>query len=314
MARLVYPQTLTLDSTNVAASTLDEWSDASVSYTIGNEVKYTTGQALPNHTFRAITDHTSSASNAPEIGGTSNWFDLGATNQHAMFDGFNNNRTVADASEDIEVSFTPEGRARFLYLTGLRNAKSVTVEEETTAGVQSTITIDLQKSRNPVGAWAWLLDIAGIDRYYARSVVIRLPGMYHQPQLNVTLESGAGPAECAQVIVGTGFDLGTAEEGGEPGIKDFSTFEQDEFGVTKFVPRQNTRKLRGTIWVDTEQYDRIYSLFEDRIGQLVLLDLNNSDGGAYSIDPFRVYGKIDSFSGGLEYEKTPINLTISGLE
>ena len=314
MARLIYPQTLTLDSTNVATSALDEWSSSSVSYTVGHQVKFTTGQPLPHHIFEAKTDHTSSASNAPVIGGNTEWLDLGATNQHAMFDGFNNNRTVADVGEDIEISVTPSGRARYLYLTGLRNAASITVEEETLAGVQSTTTIDLLKSRNPVGAWSWLMDVTGDDRYYSRSVAIQLPGQYYQPQLNITISSAASPAECAQCIIGLGFELGPTEWDAEAEIKDFSTFEQNDFGVTTLVPRQNTRKLRGTIWIESTEYDRVYSLFEDRISRLVLLDLNNDDSGDYSLDPLRAYGKIDSLSGGIKYAKTPINITLSGLE
>lgn len=374
MARLIYPQTLGLIHTNVAASTLDEWSSAGVSYTTGDQVKYTTGQDLPHHTYEATADHVSSASNAPAIGGTTQWLDLGAVNQHAMFDGLNNNRTVADASENIEVYVVPPGRARYLYLTGLRNAASITVSECTvdywsdasvshsigdsvlytdgttpphvydaltnhtsaagnapavggttdwsdlgelsgvSAALQSTTSVDLLKSRNPVGAWAWLLDIEGDDRYYARSVAIRLPGSYYSPTLFIRIASTATEAECAQTLVGLGFELGQTEWEAESELKDFSTFEQNDFGVTTFVPRQNTRKLRGTIWAESTQYERIYSLFEDRISQLVLLDLNNNDTGDYSLDPLRAYGKVDSLSGGIQYNKTPINITLLGLE
>ena len=316
MARLIYPQTLTINSTNVATSTLDEWSSASVSYTVGDQVKYTAGQSVPHHAFEATADHTSSSTNAPTIGGDINWLDLGAVNQHAMFDGFNNNRTVADSGEDIEVSVTPSGRARYLYLTGLRNASTITVQEVTgdPGVVRSTTTVDLLKSRNPVGPWSWLMDIVGDDRYYARSVAIRLPGQYYNPQLNITITSTSTGAECAQCLVGLGFELGPTEWDAEAEIKDFSTFEQNTFGVTTFVPRQNTRKLRGTIWIESTEYDRVYSLFEDRISQLVLLDLNNDDSGDYTLDPLRAYGKIDSLSGGIQYAKTPINITLSGLE
>jgi hypothetical protein len=314
MARLVYPQSLTLESTNVADSALDEWSDASVSYTISDQVKLTTGQAVPHHFFQALQNHTSAAGNAPVIGGNEYWDDLGAINRHKMFDGTNNNRTAADSGEDIEVSITPAGRARYLYLIGLRNCGTVTVEEEVDSTVMSTTTVDLTRSRNPVGPWAWLMDIEGVDRYYSRSAAIKLPGDYSSPTLNITLTSADGPAECGQVVVGIGFEIGDTDWEAEPELRDFSTFEQDDtYGTTTFVPRQTTRSLNGTLWIDSTDYDRVYSLFETRLNQLTLLDLNNEDSGDYSLDALRAYGKVDEVSGGIRYAKTPLNIRLIGL-
>jgi hypothetical protein len=308
MARIVTPQTLTIDSTNVAASSYPAYS-AGTTYALGANVS-AVGTDGWTHEYESL--QASNLGNA--LTDTAYWLDLGTSNRHRMFNGFNNSRTIADSGEDIEVTVTPDGRARYLYLIGLRNVAEVTVEEEVDSTVESTTVIDMLRSRNPVGPYAWLTDIEGIDRYYARSVAIPLPGQYFEPQLNITLSSSAALAECGQVIVGVGFPLGETEWDVEPSLRDYSTFEKDGFGVTQYVPRETTRDVSGTLWVDTRDYPRVYGLFESQMGGLALYDINNEDTGDYSLDPIRVYGKLKSFSGGIAYEKTPINVTVEGLE
>lgn len=313
MARILTPQALTLDSTNVAATTHSAYS-VSATYSVGDVVTATATDGWL-HEYESLSD-TNVGNPLPVLpaDSTSHWLDLGTTNRYRMFNGFNNSRTVADSGEDIEVSITPSGRARYLYLLGLRNVAEVTVEEEVSSVVQSTTVIDMLRSRNPVGPYAWLTDIEGIDRYYARSIALPLLGQYYQPRLNITLTSGGGSAECAQCLVGIGFPLGETEWEVEPSLRDFSTFEKTSLGITQYVPRETTRDVSGTLWVDTYDYPRVFGLFESQMSQLALYDLNNTDTGQYSLDPIRVYGKLKSFSGGIAYEKTPINITVEGLE
>jgi hypothetical protein len=317
MARIVIPQTLTLNSSNVAASGLSEYASGT-SYTAGQQIKvsFESDGTTPRWPVREYEAAGSVTGIYPPDAAITEWVEIGAQNRDKMFDGFNTSRTVADTGENIEVTVTPSGRVRYLALLGLRNATSVTVEEEVSGVVKSTQTIALETSYSPVGWWAWLFGAVGTDRVQKRSAVFILPGYYSSPQINITIVSAGGQqAECGQCLLGAGFELGPTEFEAEPELKDYSTFEQNQFGTTRFISRQTVRNTRGTIWIPTVEYDRIYSIFESNMNRLAFFDLNNEeDGQPYSFDALRVYGKLESMNGGISYGVTPINLKIVGIE
>lgn len=320
MGLMLIPQTLELLSSNLAASTLDEYNPAT-GYTAGQQVKVSfesdgTTPRSPVREYQAVAATTGVY--PPDDADDSDWVLLGAQNRDRLLDGENNSRAIADPGEDIEISVRPPGRARYLYLIGLRNAASITVQEITgdpgSEVVQSTTTRDQLRSRNPVGFYSWLLDIEGEDRYYSRSAAILLPNGYYQPKLSITIASSGLPAECGQCLVGTGFSLGRTQFKSDPGLKDWSIFEQNKLGVSTHTKRQSTRTLRGTLRIDSRDYDRVYSLLESRQGELALFDFNNTEDGDYVFDAQRVYGKLDSFSGPLLFGESDINLKITGTE
>lgn len=308
MARILVPYTpLTIASTNVVASTLDEWSDASVSYTLGDQVKVTTG-VLPHREYEAKQTHTSSAENAPTEADNPYWIPLGATNQHAMFDGFNNSRTVADdPSGNIVVELTLTSRLQYLSLLGLRNCSSVTLTQTVDGTEVNSETHDLRTSWNPPGWWEYLFG----ERAYVRSFATRLYGNYSSQTLTITL-TGATTAEIAQCLVSSGIEVGCTLEEGRPRIKRWSTFKTNTFGVYEYVPRKSTRVGNYMMVLDTPQVDRVFAFMEDleESGNLVVLDANNADT---SFDCIRAYGAITDFAPGLKYNKTRCDFKIEAI-
>jgi hypothetical protein len=152
------------------------------------------------------------------------------------------------------------------------------------------------------------------DRFLAPSAAIFLPGKLLQPTLRITIVSGDGPAECGQLLCGKGFYLGRTQFKSEPGLRDWSTFEQNALGVTEHTPRDSTRTLRGTLRIETQDFDRVFTLLESQQKKLALFDFNNADTGQYTFDAHRIYGKLDSFTGPILFGETDINLTIKGTE
>lgn len=301
--RIVTPVSLTVNSTNVAASSLTEWSSATT-YAVGNQVKYTTNQPVPHHEFES--KQANNTNHAPVIGGTDWWLDLGATNQHKMFDDLNNSRTVAtDSSGDIIVSFTPSGRVTTLALLGLRNVQSLTIKVVVGGVTMSENTYSQIDTLTPVGAFTFYFG----EYLYMRSRVVDLFGFHYQPQITVTL-TGVN-TECGSCFAGFAYEIGDTEYGAQPGLVDYSTFEADTFGNTIFVPRQNARQVEFTVYVETYNIDRIFALCENIIGTLCLFDGNNSTYDSQH-DSLRVYGKLDSFRPGLQYNKTAIDFRVLG--
>lgn len=306
--RLLAPEIpVDLASTNVGESSLDEWSGSSVSYTTGDEVKVTSGQPLPHREYRARINHTSAADAPPKEGGNAEWIDIGATNQHRMFDGFNNSATAADdPSGDIVVEINLSKRRQVLSLLGLSSVESVTVVQTVGGVVTSNETIDMRTSvRNP-GWWSWLFG----ERSYAKSLVYPLPGNHRTQTLTITLSSGIGVTQCAQCLISEVFDIGCTLDGAQPRIKKWSSFQANEFGEYTFVPRKGTRTGTYTLIMDTSNVDKIYALMEDLEERLVILDANNEDT---SFDSIRAYGSIVDFAPGIEYNKTRVDIKIEGI-
>lgn len=304
--RLIVPLDPIVTATNVAGSSYAEWS-ASTTYATGATVKYTSGQAVPHHEFESLQN--TNLGHAPVIGGTDWWLDLGATNQHRMFDGRNSTRTVAtDASNAIVVTIQPPARAGIIALLGMKGVKSVRIVQTYAGSTKSDETVSLLSTDTPVGLWTYFFG----EYRVTTSAVRPVPGAWYQASVTLTLEpeNASEPAECAVCFLGQAFEIGATETGLQLGLIDYSTFEKDQFGETTLVPRINVREGSMTIWADTAQIDRIYSLFETVLGNLVLIDANNDDT---QFDSARIFGKITSIRAGLAYAMTPLDLQIEGI-
>lgn len=313
--RIYIPQTLTLDASNVAASTLAAWASGTTYAKHSEEtpvqVQYQEEGSTIVREYESL--QAANTGHPPAEGGTAWWLDLGPCNRDEMFDGHNNSRTVADSGDDrIQVKITPPGRAQYLALLGLRNIYEVVISlYDTPSGTVPLAQLGYWtvQSMHEIGWWDWLFG----SHYYRRSLIIPLPGMYYRPCVQVDLIGGL--AECGQCFFCAPYDLGCTADGASPALLSYSTFQADEFGVVKYVQRQNTRELNMTLWTQTSEFDRIYGLLERHESDLVLLDANHQEGAdATDLDALRVYGKLTSIRPGLAYDRTPIELRIQGLD
>lgn len=316
MAKIIARQPFALSSTNIAASTEDEYDyTGGTTYTEGDIVKVSyesngSTARFPVREYKA----TGTSSGYPPSAPVTEWVEIGAQNAHKMFDGYNNSRTIG-ASTTIEVNLAIANRIQYICLLGVANASQIEVIQKKTDGtVFSTHTVDLSTSYTPVGYYSWLFGLLGVDRFYRRSAIIELPGALTTPTLEITITGNSGEVACGQCFPGVGFDLGETQWEAEPELKDYSTFDKNELGTTRYVPRQTVRNVRGTLWIETTDYDRLYTIFESMMNDLALYDFNNESAGDYSFDALRVYGKLESMTGGIQYGYTALNMKITGLE
>lgn len=284
-------------------ATYTAWS-ADQDYLVGWKVRYTPPGELYPRTFEATQDH---SDQAPRIGGSSYWIDLGINNRWRMFDGLNNSRTVSTDEEngDIEVHVELDRRANVLYLFGLRNVYEVSVLQKVDGSYVSNQLVNLSTTLSPVGWWSWLYG----ERDYVTSCAIPLIGNYLDQTVEVFMR-GSGFAECAQLMLGKSRDIGHTEQGAGPRLQSFSTFAPDEFGVYNYVKRGNTRVGSYTVTTPINEFDRVFRLVERLEGDLVILDANNE---GTSFDSIRHYGKIVDFSPSLSYEDSAYDIKIEGI-
>lgn len=310
--RIYVPQTtLVLTESNVAESTLPAWS-ASTTYAAEAKVRHTLSGDWIVREYASL--QKDNLNHPPTDGGNAWWADLGPANRYEMFDGRNNTRTVSDASDgEIMVKISPPGRAMSLAILGLRNCTLVNIKMWASCGSSQQVygkTISMYSIAEPVGWWAWLF--AKRDFLVRRSIIVDLPGMLLRPCVQVRLSGGL--VECGQCFFCEPYDLGDVADGASPSLISYSTFSPDQFGVVTYVPRQNTRELSCTLWIPTEDFNRVYAILETTESSLVLVDANHQGDGATDIDALRVYGKITQARPGLAYERTPIDLRIQGLD
>lgn len=312
MAGLMVPTTKQPTSSSLAGSTQAEWS-ASIPYTTGDEVKVSfesdgVTPRFPVYEYRAVGDSTG---HYPPAANVSYWVKLGAQNAHAMFDLLTDQKTIGPAATTITITLPQSTRLSRLALLGLANVANIRIMVTAGATTLYDRTIETIERSGVTGYWSWLF---GTDEYsYRRSVVADLPGGVDTQVTTTVTPIGSASAEIGWLLLGQNFDLGPADWDAEANPKDYSRFETDQFGITSFVPRRVVDDLRGTIWIDTKDYNRIYSLLRNNMNKLVFFDLNNTTDSDQAFDPIRAFGKLESVSGGLAYGKTPLNIKISGL-
>lgn len=308
--RIYIPQTLKVHTSNVAVSTLPAW-DSGTTYALAAQVQYQADGATITRQYEAV--QASNIGHTPVEGGNEWWADLGPTNRDAMFDGKNNTKTVTDDGDSgIMVRVSPPGIARYLCLLGLQDVSQVTVTiyRDPAATVPlSSQTVGLSRATTPVGWWTWLFG----PHWTRKSLIVELPGFYYQP--TIAIKMTGEHAACGQCLLCDYFDLGDVADGAAPSLLSYSTFQADEYGAVKYVARQNVRELNLTVWTPTDDFDRVYSLLEKYESELLLIDANHSDGDDQTdFDSLRVYGKITALRPGLQFDRSPIELRIQGLD
>lgn len=310
MASITITQSPVLVSTNVSSSSYTEWA-VGTTYSAGNYVKVSKAEDGVTDIFPILEYKASGASTGayPPNASIDQWVKVGAQNSHAMFDLITDQVTVADAEEALNVSLSPVKPFNRVVLLGIADANKVTIEIVSGGVTVYSREVKLVSYDTPVGWWTYFFRS---DNYsYRRSVAFEILEKYANPTINI--EITGGEPKCGWCIVGMKHDLGPTEWEAEANPKDYSRFETNEFGVTTFVPRRVVDDVRGTLWVETKDYNRVYSLLRSNMNTLALFDLNNEIEGPYVFDPLRVYGKLESVSGGLSYGVTPLNIKISGL-
>ncbi len=241
---VISPEAITdakLTSSTIAASTLNEWSNAGVSYVVDDEVKI---ESLHN-TYKCLVANTSTADNSPDSdAGALLWLDTGATNRWAMFDGKSQKKSTD--TQDIVVKLTMGSNVNGLALFGLEGTEvNILMEDGATEVYNETISLlDLSYIN---GSWYNWFFLSGDS--LEQLVKLDLPP-YSDAVITVTV-SGAGASTRAigELVVGVKRELGDTKYGTSYEIKDFSTKERDTFGNAIIVERGFASLIKYNVMV-----------------------------------------------------------------
>jgi hypothetical protein len=276
---------ITLESSSVAASTLDEFDyTGSTTYNTGDEVKVSyesngTTEKTPVIEYEAIADGITTE--YPPDNPTK-WSETGTSNRWKMFDDYLN--TTTEDTDDIEVSVASVATD----LVGLFNlqASSVTFELIRDSVVLKSETINLKII--PGNGWySWLH-----DPYDYKTKALWSYTKYTDGTLTVTLSPYAGKVKCGSMIIGSQVYLGQTRYNPRVGIDDYSIITTDSLDRTYLVQGNYADRADITMWLNNTQIDRVRRKLASIRAEACIYDLNNEKS---DYDSLRILGYYKNF-------------------
>ena len=104
--------------------------------------------------------------------------------------------------------------------------------------------------------------------------------------------------------------LGVTEMGMKTGITNYSTYDVDQFGVTRIVPRSFSKKINANVMVDRENYNTVYQALVDYKDTAVIVFPSDSEDYSKA----NAYGHIREWSLSIDYPTyTMLPIEVRGL-
>lgn len=294
--KIVRPATIddtTLVSTTVPETDYSAWS-AATAYSLGDRVIRT---SLHKVYERIVAGTTATAPESDAV----NWVEVSATNAWKMFD--TSSSTVTTKSGSIVVEIEP-GRVDAIALLEV-SANTVTVEMATTAGTIYSHTETMTVREEITTTWSGYFFGAFAAR---NSLVLTDLPISAAATITVTIDGGAGVAECGTLVTGLAKEWGDLQLGVRAGIIDYSRKETDAFGNTTFVERTFAKRFEGQLIGPNTAVDSFYK-FLAGIRATPSLWIGSED-----YEALVVFGWYKDFSVDIAYPNySSCSLTIEGL-
>ena len=230
----------TLDASDVPI-TETEWTAGT--YNIGQQ-RYV-GTTLYEVVVSSTSDEPTDGAAKPEP----TWVRIGAINRFRMFDLVVGAPTVNAGQIEVELTLGVIVNAvAFFGLQGLE----VRVElEDPVDGVVYDRTVGLIDNSGVINWFEYFFrDIQKLTDLSLSD----LPG-YGAATFKVTIDAGAGTAECGELALGRQTHIGVANLGSRIGIEDFSRKERDAFGGFEVVERAFARRGEFSVSVENATVD-----------------------------------------------------------
>lgn len=224
---VIIPQTITeavLTASGVPETDYAVWSSATT-YSVGQRVILTTGY---HKIYECLTSNINRHP-ATDPARLTYWLEVGATNRWRPFDGkLSDELTYAGT---ITMTLAPTELCDSLAFFGL-SASSLTVVVKSGATTISTSTVSLIDRTNETDWFSWFYDEI---RYDSEALVLTFSASLGNT-IEITI-NGTGTLTVGEIVLGRNRQLGTPLLGTEPGIRDYSRKERDDFGNPILVQR-----------------------------------------------------------------------------
>lgn len=220
------------------------------------------------------------------------WEEVGATNQHKMFDGYANTQTVFPDEIYVKLNISRADYVAIFNVSGVKVEFFLWDTTETT-----------------------LLWSAVVDMVYGSSIIARISDWFEyffgefslkedagmamgaiifEGVLGIKITAASGEdAKCGGVIHGRAFTIGTTRYGSTAGMQDFSQKTTDDAGRTTMTQGYWAKRNTHQVVVQNGYIDMVYKILTSLRGTPTAWIGNNS-GSAYETQV--VYGVCVNFS------------------
>lgn len=231
-------------STN-AVNDYADWSSSST-YNIGDKVTYNNyyWESLVNGNVNQNPENT-----------LLQWVNIGPSNKWAMFDTQVSSQTVSNGN--LTFTLKPGQAINALTLFNIEGASVHVQVLDDAAGNEiynKTINLDSTFIQD---YYSYFFD----EFVFRQEVMINGIPPYIKCVINVTV-IGTQP-KVGSIITGTLVQIGETQQGLSYGIRDYSTKETDEFGVTTFVRRNYSKRMNPSVFVNNGRLNYIGKLLTD---------------------------------------------------
>jgi len=185
------------------------------------------------------------------------WEEVGATNQWKMFDEYVNTRSVNGDSIDVKLAVQRVDSVAIFDVVGTDIVFELWDVGETTKLWEGTVDLAYGAALvKNISDWYeyFFGEYSAKKECYKELGVIAYEGV-----LRITISATAGTdAECGNVVMGRGLDIGDTVFGAVAGILDFSYKETDADGRTTVIPGYWAKENSYTIEVMNSVMDSVY--------------------------------------------------------
>ena len=222
---------------------------------------------------------------------TTNWLDLGATNQRAMFDDVVG--TATTIASPLAVVLKPGSISGLALLEIVGRTATATLKTATGGTVAYNRTIDLDGTIVQ-SVYDWFYQpFVQLDTV----VLTDLPFHFPSGELTITITATAGNAACGVCKFGEVIGIGGSEYGATSGITSYGVKSTDGFGRTSFKKRGFSKKMSLKVMTNKSDYERISGALaglRDTPAVWVATD-------AYGYSPLTIFGPYRDFSIDVAY-------------
>lgn len=278
--KLITPQTISLVSSTIAASSVSEWA---VGTTYGDGDIVLDSRTQPYTTYTS--QQAANTGNDPATDDGTWWVSNGATERWKMFDDYVS--TQSSSAEFITVVLNITNIDTLALFNLQASSIDVSLYDNATSSIVFTTSVDL--TANNVPDW---YEYFFSTVKFRTDVKIDIP-QYNSAILTVTINKTDGIAKCGHLVVGKAVTLGVTKYNPSIGILDYSKKTTDpDFGFTYLVQGVWAKKIEIDVQILNDTIDFVYSALADIRGIPVVFECNNitTDHGT-----FLVYGFFREF-------------------
>lgn len=179
------------------------------------------------------------------------WVRTGPSNKAAMFDQQVSTQTVASTSLVVDLVFNESFNSLALLNIKANSASIAIYDNEDTLVYENDTNLD----DTQIADWYSYF----FEEYDLRSelVLTNLP-VYRPNKVKLTL---TGPdVAVGSFVIGSLVDIGLSQYGMTFGIRDYSTKETDDFGTTRFIERNYSKRMNASVFVNNGRLNYLSKL------------------------------------------------------